>query len=221
MQPTRAAWLFAAGLVWLVLRGLLLPVFPFLGTENAARAGGWMLAIPTLSVAASLAVPLFFFSFLRHHRFEAQPVLRAATVAVLITSVLSCAVVALSWIDAVRGAAPQHGIIAGFAPWLIVVVPAAFIVSIFVFLVAFALQCPCPPGLRRSAAVAAVGTLVPIFLVAGWVLHSHGGGWLPWFPAFSRSIPVRVIGLAAAGTLLLFLESFAVGYRAEGARRSA
>ncbi len=221
MQPTRAAWLFAAGLVWLVLRGLLLPVLPFLGTEHAVRQGGWLLVIPTLSTVASLAVPLFFSSFLRHHRFDGQRLLRTMTVLALVVSLVSFGVVALSWIDTVRGVEPLDGIIASTAPWLIVVVPAAFIVSIFGFLVAFAAQCRCAPSLRKSAAVAAIGTVVPIVLIAGWALHSSGSGWLPWFPAFSRSLPVRVIGLAAAGTLLLFLESFAVGYQAEGANRHA
>jgi hypothetical protein len=219
MQPTRAAWLFAAGLVWLVFRGLLLPVFPFLGTEHAVRQGGWLLVIPTLSAVASFAVPLFFYAFLHHHRFDGQRALRAATLTALVVSLISFAVVALSWFDAVRAAAPRHGIIASSAPWAIVVVPAVFIIGIFGFLVAFAVQCRCAPELRRSAAIAAVGALVPILLIAGWALHSSGDGWLPWFPSVSRSIPVRVIGLAAAGTLLLFLENFAVSYRAEGASR--
>jgi hypothetical protein len=212
MKPTRAAWLFAAGLVWLVLRGVLVQAFPMLGTENAVREGGMWLALPLISVVAGLAVPLFFFAFLRHHRFDGQTGLRATTVLALVMSLLSSAVMVLSMIEAVRGVGPADGAVASAAPWLTQAVPAGYIVSVFLFLVAFAAQCPCGRRLARNAAIAAVGTLVPIFLMTGWLVHATVEGALPWFPAVSQSVVVKLLGLAAAGALLLFLESFAVGY---------
>ncbi len=217
MKPNRAAWLFAAGLAWLVLRGVLVQAFPALGTEHATREGGMFLIMPLISVAAGLAVPLFFFAFLRHHRFDRQLGLRAATMVALAMSLLSSVVMVHSLTEAVRGVGPADGIIATTAPWLMQAVPAGFILSVFLFLVAFAVQCPSEQSLRRTAVIAAVGSLVPILLMTGWLIHANVDGALPWFPALSQSIAVKVLGLAAAGALLLFLESFARGYDARPA----
>jgi hypothetical protein len=220
MRPNRAAWLFAVGLAWLVLRGLLAQTFPVFGTEQAVSQGGFWLLVPLASVLASVAVPLFFFSFLRHHGFESQSGLQVATAIALAASILSSVLVILSFVDAVRGAGAAGGMTAARAPWLLQAAPAAFIVSVFAYLVAFAVQCRCPRHLRRNALVASVGALVPILLVSAWLVHGAGDGLLPWFPAFSRSPFVKVLGLAAAGTLLFFLERFAVGYDPDATGRT-
>ncbi len=50
MQPTRAAWFFAAGIAWLVLRGILVHALPALHTDQIAQHGGPLLLIPLISV---------------------------------------------------------------------------------------------------------------------------------------------------------------------------
>ena len=78
MQPTRAAWFFVAGLAWLVLRGIVGASVPALSAANVARNGVLLLVIPLCSVLASATIPLFFWSFLRHHPFAGQRGLRVA-----------------------------------------------------------------------------------------------------------------------------------------------
>ena len=216
MQPTRAAWFFAAGIAWLALRGILVHALPSLRTDQIAQHGGPLLVIPLISVVASLAAPLFFFSFLRRHRFTGQRTLQGATVLAVTASLLASLLVLISFIVAARGTGTAEIPFVLSSPWLFQAIPLLFVGSIFLFLIAFARQSGCDAGLRRSAGVAAIGTLIPTVMIAAWTLHSRFEGVLLWYPSFSESLVAKILGLAAAGALLWFLETFAVSY-ADGA----
>jgi hypothetical protein len=211
MNPSRAAWCFAAGLAWLVLRGILVHAIPAFGAAEIAQKGGLWLGVPLLSFAASLTAPIFFGAFLRHHPFASRGTLRLTTIFALTASVLSCVLVGLALVATVRGSDLGAGRMAGVPSWFSTLIPLAFVVSIFLFLVAFSRADGVTPKLRSAARVAAVGTSVPIVLIAAWIANSAFG--VPaWYPAFSRGLAARVLGLAAAATLLWFLESFATRY---------
>jgi hypothetical protein len=214
MNPSRAAWFFAAGLAWLVLRGILVRSVPAFGAAEIAQKGGLWLVVPLLSFAASLTVPVFFGSFLRHHRFDRGGALRPATVFALAASVLSCALVGLALIAAVRPSDLGAGRMAGVPSWITTLIPLIFVVSIFVFLFALARAGEIAPEILSAARVGAFGTAVPIVLILSWMANSTFG--VPsWYPAFSQGIAARVLGLAAAATLFWFLESFATRYGGE------
>ena len=123
MKPTRAAWFFAAGLVWLVLRGILVHAVPLLRTENVAQQGGILLLIPLVSVIASLMVPFFFLSFLRHHRFDGQRALWAATGFASVASLLSFALVLISFVAAARGMSHLEKPTGLVLRWLVPAIP--------------------------------------------------------------------------------------------------
>lgn len=212
MKPTRAAWLFAAGLAWLVLRAILVHSLPLLRTEHVAQHGGLLLIVPLLSVVASATAPLFFFSFLFHHRFLNRRLFRAVTMVTATASLLSFAVVSLAFVASVRGGGLAETPVVSSAPWLYQTIPLFFVGSVVVFLAVFARQGGCNAGLRRAAAAGAVGTLVSTIMIAGWVIFSRVEGALTWYPAVSRSLFAEILGLAAAASLLWFLESFAVSY---------
>ena len=211
MNPSRAAWFFAAGLAWLVLRGILVRAIPAFGVAEIAQKGGLWLAVPVVSFAASLTVPVFFASFLRHHRFVRKGALRPATILALTASLLSCALVGLALIATVRLSDIGEGLMAGVPSWIPTLIPVVFVVSIFLFLVAFSRAEEFARELRLAARIAAVGTSVPIVLITAWMANSTLG--VPsWYPAFSQGLAARVLGLAAAATLFWFLESFATRY---------
>lgn len=214
MNPSRAAWIFAAGLAWLVLRGILVHAIPAFGAAEIARKGGLWLVVPLLSFAASLTAPVFFGAFLRFHRFARGGVLRPATILALTASLLSCGLVGLALIATVRPSDLGAGWMAGAPSWVSTLIPLVFVVSIFLFLVAFSRAEEFAPVLRSAARVGAVGTSVPIVLIIAWMANSTFG--VPsWYPAFSQGLAARVLGLAAAATLLWFLESFATHYRGD------
>ena len=212
MLPTRAAWFFAAGLAWLVLRGILVNAVPVLRTENIAQQGGLLLIIPLISVIASLTVPLFFLTFLRHHRFSGQRALQVMTILAVGASLLSLAVVIMSFVAIARGANAADTSIVLSAPWLFQAIPLLLVGSLFLFLTVFARQSGCSAGLCRAAAVGALGTLIPVIMISIWLIHSHFGDVFSWYPAVSHSLVAKVLGLAAAAALLWFLETFAVTY---------
>jgi len=212
MQPTRAAWFFAAGIAWLALRGILVHAMPSLRIDQIAQHGGLLLILPLISVVASLTAPLFFFSFLRRHRFTKRRVLQGATISAATAALLSSLLVLVSFIVIARGFSTAEIPFVRSSPWLFQAIPLVFVGSIFIFLVAFARQSGCDVGLRRSAGIAAIGTLVPTVMIAAWTLHSRFEGVFLWYPPFSQSLVAKILGLAAAGTLLWFLETFAVSY---------
>lgn len=212
MRPTRAAWFFAAGFVWLVLRGILVYAIPQLGTEYVAQHGGLLLVVPFASVIATLTVPLFFFSFFRYHPFDGRPFLRFATGFALAASLISFAVVLMSFVSAVRGQDNVATFLGRAVPWLSPSIPLVFVASLFLFLAVFASQGDSGTGLRRASVVAAVGTVIPLVLMTLWVLRSFSEDLFSWYPDVSQSLAVRILGLAAAGTLFWFLETFATSY---------
>lgn len=212
MHPKRAAWFFAAGIAWLALRGILVQAFPQLRADQIAQHGGLFLIVPLVSVVASLTAPVFFLSFLRGHRFTQQPVLKGVTILALTASVVSSALVLMSFVAAARGAVAAETPLVLSSPWLFQTIPLVFVGSLLLFLVVFARQSGCNASLRRAAGVAAVGAVIPMVMIAAWVLHSRFEGAFLWVPSFSQSLGAKVLGLAAAGSLLWFLEAFAVGY---------
>lgn len=207
MKPTRAAWLFAIGLAWLVLRGLLEHAFPALRAEYIAQQGGILLVVPVMSLAASLAAPIFFASLLRHHDFSAQRGLRSATVFALVASLASTALVLTSLFLIVRGPSLDPG----GTSWALSLTPLVFVLSIFVFLLTLARIGDVDPELRSAARVGAIGTTIPIILIVAWIVNSLYGV-LPWYPAFSQGLLAKILGLGAATALFWFLETFAKRY---------
>lgn len=212
MNPTRAAWFFAVGLAWLVFRGILVHALPLMQADQIAQHGGLLMMIPLISVAASLTAPLFFLSFLRRHRFAGQRTMRGATILALTASLLSAVLALLSFVVIFGSADAAEIPIVRSSSWLFQAIPLIFVGSILFFLVVFSRQSGCNARLRRSAGVAAVGTLVPTILIAVWIFQAQVEGVLLWYPAFSQSLVAKVLGLAAAGTLLWFLETFALSY---------
>lgn len=212
MQPTRAAWFFVAGTAWLVLRGILVHALPSLHPDQIAQHGGPLLILPLLTVLATLTAPLFFSSFLFHHRFDDQRLLQGATILAAAVSLLSSVVVLAESVLLVRGAGTAGMPPPLSSPWLAQVTPFLVVGSLFVFLLVFSWQSGCGPGLRRSALVAAAGTLIPMGMMAIWVLHARTEGAFVWYPSFSHGLAAKIFSLAAAGALLWFLEAFAVGY---------
>ena len=213
MHPRRAAWLFAGGLAWLVLRGILIRTFPVMGAEQAFERGGVFLLVPLISLIASLTVPLFFFSFLFHNDFTGQRALKIATIIALTTSSLSFASVVTGFVISIRGIEPGGGGTAQLTLWLYTVVPLLFVASLVVFLAAFGGQSGfVDPRLRVAARIAAVGASVPVVMMVAWIVSTWVPGALPWVPDFSRSLVAKALGLAAAGSLLWFFESFATTY---------
>jgi len=215
MKPTRAAWLFAAGLAWLVLRGILVNAFPALRAERIAQDGGIWLLIPLLSFVASLAAPVFFISFLRHHSFAGRPVLRSLTLFAVVASVLSCGLVMVS-LGATAGVIDLGSGRTGVMDrWLPAVIPFLFVVSIFLFLFALARSSDLDPGLRSAARVGAISTSIPILMILAWIGSSLFG--VPaWYPAFSQGLVAKLLSLSAAAALFWFLESFARRYDRDG-----
>ena len=213
MLPTRAAWIFAAGLAWLVLRGILVSAVPLLRTENVVQQGGLLLIVPLISVIASLTVPLFFLTFLRHHRFSGQRALQVTTILAAGASLLSFTLVIMSFIAIARGTDAADSSLVLSAPWLFQAIPLLLVGSLFLFLAVFARQSGCSAGLCRAAAVGALGTLIPVIMISIWLIHSHFSDvFFSWYPAVSHSLGAKVLGLAAAAALLWFLETFAVTY---------
>lgn len=212
MHPTRAAWFFAAGIAWLVLRGILVRALPPLQVDQIAQHGGALLVFPLISVVASFTAPLFFFSFLRRHRFPNQRILHATTFFAVVASLLSAVLVLSSFIITARGSAPTAMPLVHSSPWLFHAIPLLFVGSLTAFLAVFAWQSGCEPGLRRSAGVAAIGTLIPTCMIVVWVLHTRFDGAFLWYPPFSQSLAATILGLTAAGALLWFLETFAKSY---------
>jgi len=212
MKPTRAAWFFAAGLAWLVLRGILVSSFPALRVDRIAQEGGVWLVIPVLSFIASLAAPLFFTAFLRHHRFAGQKVLRSVTVFAVVASALSSLLVLFSLLATARVLDVGSGWMGAVDGWLPAVNPLALVLAIFLFLSVLARTGDLDREVRSTARVAAIGTLIPLFLIVAWIANSLVG--IPsWYPAFSKGLAAKILGLAAAAVLFRFLESFAVRYR--------
>jgi hypothetical protein len=214
MNPTRAAWFFAAGLAWLVLRGILVQAFPVLRPESVAEQGGPLLIVPFLSVVASATIPLFFVSYLSRSPFDRRPVLRIATLVAVAASVAAFLLVLVSFARVVRGLGPGQSQSISTPSGPLTFIPLLLGASILFFLIVFARQGTRDPVLRRAAVIGAVGTAVPVVLITAWIIHGRFEGALPWYPAFSQSLAARVIGLAAAGGLLWFLETFAVRYEA-------
>ncbi len=206
MKPTRAAWFFIAGLVWLVLRGILLRSLPQIRTDYVAEHGGLLLLIPLASVVASLAVPLFFLSFLRHHRFTRQRLLQFATVVAAVASLVSFLLALASLVAAVRGIQPPNWPLLFSSPRLFQTN------SLLLFLLAFARSDAGNERLRKAAAVGAVGAAVSTIMVVVWVLYLRFPDLLAWYPAMSGSLVSKLMGLAAAGAFLWFLETFATTY---------
>lgn len=212
MGPNRAAWLFVAGLSWMVLRSILAQAFGWANTGEMVEHGGWAFLLPAVSLIASFTVPLFFFAFLTHHPFGRRDLLRWATLLALAASLFSFALVLVSFVAIVLRQGAGGAALSVLPSWIMTVVPLFFVVSIFVFLLAFARDEGGDERLNRAAVVSAVGTLVPVLIIIGWIIHTQVGGALPWFPEFSRSLVAKVLGLGAAGALLWFLETFAVSY---------
>lgn len=212
MGPNRAAWLFVAGLAWLVLRGILAHVFGWANAGEIAQHGGLAMLLPAISLVASLTMPLFFFSFLTHHPFENQAFLRGATLLALATSLFSFLLVLVSFVAILLEPGSRGAVLAAVPFRIVTAVPLLFVISIFLFLVAFARAEGKDERLRRAAVVGAVGTLIPLLIILGWIIHTSVAGSLPWYPEFSRSLIAKGMGLAAAGSLLWFLETFAVSY---------
>lgn len=212
MGPNRAAWLFVAGLAWLVLRGILAHVFGWANAGEIAQHGGLAMLLPAISLVASLTMPLFFFSFLTHHPFEDRVFLRGATVLALAASLISFLLVLVSFVAILLEPGSRGAVLAAVPSWIVTAVPLLFVFSIFLFLVAFAQTEGKDSRLRRAAVVGAVGTLIPLLIILGWIIHTRVAGALGWYPDFSQSLVAKGMGLAAAGTLLWFLETFAVSY---------
>ena len=84
--------------------------------------------------------------------------------------------------------------------------------SFLLFLVAFARSEAGNPGLRRAAVVGAVGAAVSTIMVVIWVGYLRFPELVDWYPAISGSLASRLTGLAAAGALIWFLETFATTY---------
>ncbi len=126
MQPTRAAWFFAAGLAWLALRGILVHALPSLRTDQIAQHGGLLLILPLISVVASLTAPLFFFSFLRRHRFSGRRILRSATIFAASAALLSSVLVLISFIVTARGTGAAEIPFVLSSPWLFQAIPFLF-----------------------------------------------------------------------------------------------
>lgn len=213
MRPNRAAWFFAAGLTWLVLRGILAGSLPALAPAEIAHQGGWLLIIPALSLAASLTVPLFFASFLKFHRFVGQGALQAATVLALVASMLGFAMVLVTSLAVFGRPVPTAVGTSSTAPWIVTIVPFVVVGSLLAFMVTFWFQERGDPRLRLAAGIGALGALVSTVMALAVVLQAWSPNALPWYPAFSQSPSARLVGLAAAGALLWFLETFAVSYR--------
>jgi len=218
MKPTRAAWFFAAGLAWLVLRGIFVDSFPSLGAGRIAQEGGIWLAVPVLSFFASLAAPVFFIAFLRHHPFSGQKGLWSVTVFAVIASVLSCLLVLVSLITTAGVVDVEFGWMGAMIEWLPAVIPLGLVVSIFLFLSMLAGTGDVDREIRSAAGVGAIGTLIPCLLILAWIANSLFG-LLPWYPAFSQSLAAKVLGLGAAAALFRFLESFATRYGSSGEAR--
>ena len=215
MKPTRAAWLFAAGLAWLVLRGILVNAIPALRADRIAQEGGSWLLVPLLSFVASLAAPVFFISFLRHHSFLGRPALRSATIFAVVASVLSCGLVMISLVATAGVFNLGSGGTGVMDRWLPAVIPLLFVVSIFLFLFALARSTDLNPGLRSAARVGAISTSIPILMILAWIGNSLFG--IPaWYPAFSQGLVAKLLGLSAAAALFWFLESFARRYGRDG-----
>lgn len=211
MRPTRAAWFFVAGLAWLVIRGLLVQTIPSFGPARIAEHGGLWLVIPFVSFVASLTAPLFFGSFLRTHDFAGQQLLRWATVAAFFGSVLACGLVLVSFVATLRGGIAPGARPAATLLWAAGAVPLFFVLTIFVFLIVFSATAKTSQQLRSAARIAAGGAAVPLVMMLIWAVHRATGG-PAWYADFSRSMAARLIGLAAAATLVMFLESFARCY---------
>lgn len=212
MKPTRAAWMFAAGMAWLVLQAIVVHALPMLRNDYVAQHGGYLLLVPLTSVVAIATVPLFFLSFLFHHSFSRGRLLRAATVVAVIAALLSFAMVVLAFVATAGGGSLAETKVISSAPWLTQAIPLLVASSVVLFLAVFARQSGCGRSLQRAAAVGAVGTLVSVAMVVAWVIHSRVEGALPWYPGVSQSPAAKILGLAAAGALLWFLEVFAVSY---------
>jgi hypothetical protein len=215
MVPTRAAWFMIVGLAWMVLRGILGRTIPALDPGHVAQTGGVLLLVPLLSVLASLTVPLFFVSFLRHHDFRGQRAFRISSLLVATASVLSVVLVLVTFVGiAIRSSISlfeREGILG----WVWDAVPFALVLSILVFLAVFAVQAGANDRVRRASVVAAVGAAYPVLLMVVTVVHQRWPEALTWYPEFSRSFLARGLGLAAAAALIWFLETFAVSYEAE------
>lgn len=212
MQPTRAAWFFAAGLVWLVLRGILLQSMPQIRTDYVAEHGGLLLLVPLASAVASLTMPLFFLSFHRHHQFTEQRVLKIATVVAAIASLTSFLLALVSLVSAVMGIRPPDWPLLLSSQRLFQANLFLLVGSLVVFLLAFARSEAINERLRKAAKLGAVGAMVSTIMVAVWVLYLGFPDFLAWYPAVSGSLVSKLTGLAAAGTLVWFLETFATTY---------
>ena len=219
MQPNRAAWFFAAGLAWLVLRGILVQAFPALGVGRTDSASAIALLMGAISLVASLSVPVFFWSFLHHHGFDGRRLLRSTTVFAAAAAVLSFVLVVFATIVGLGGLDAETIEASKTVAWTVALVPLILVASIFAFLVAFVRQGDADARLRLAAKVGVVGTAVSGVMIAVWIFHARGVGELSWYPDFSRSLPAKAAGLAAAATLLWFLESFAVYYGSGGGNR--
>ena len=165
MNPTRAAWFFVAGMAWVVLRGILVHAVPQLRADFVAQQGGLLLVVPLISVVASLTVPLFFLSFLRHHRFTHQRFLQVSTVVAAVASLLSFALVFMAFVTIVRGIRPPDWSVLLSSPWLLQIIPLLLVGSILLFLVVFSRSTAGNSRLRRAAAVAAVGAVIPSIMM--------------------------------------------------------
>jgi hypothetical protein len=212
MKPTRAAWMFAAGMAWLVLQAILVHAVPMLRYEHAAKHGGLSLVVPLISVVAIGTVPLFFLSFLFHHPFGQRRFLRVVTVVAAVASLLSFAMVVLAFVATAGGHGLTEMEIISSAPWLNQAVPLVIVTSVVLFLAVFARQSGSKASLRRAALVGAFGTLISMIMIIAWVIHSQVEGAFPWYPGVSQSLVAKILGLTAAGALLWFLEAFAVSY---------
>jgi hypothetical protein len=212
MKPTQAAWFFIAGLVWLVLRGILVQSLPQIRTDSVAEHGGLYLLIPFVSVVASLAVPVFFLSFLRHHRFEGQRFLQLATVAAAVAALLSFFLAGVVLVAVVRGIRPPDWPFLVSSPAVFQSTLLLVVGSLVLFLVASARSDAFNARLRRAAAVGAVGAITSAIMVVVWVVHFRFPNLLDWYPVVSGSLFSNIVGLAAAGTLLWYLETFATCY---------
>jgi hypothetical protein len=211
--------LFVAGLAWLVLRGIVGASVPAMNAASVAREGGLLLVIPLCSILASMTIPLFFGSFLRYHAFDdGQRLLRAATIIAFIAATLSLGLVVVSFVALLRGANLVPQSTTAWVGWSIGSVPLFFVVSVLLFLVAFARQCPCTRPLRRASRLAAAGALVPVSMMVAAIAYSQFPEAMAWFPDLGGSLVAKGVGLAAAATLLWFAETFAVHYE-DGAGR--